>query len=712
MILDNMKLISRRTDKMKCRINSMWFPAMIVIVVGISNAGFYDFEGGGGFTLNGNAVVDSGSVRLTENAGSLTGSVIFDSISPDPVANFDVSFDFRMTSGADGMSFALMDTSVLASTVTFGESGPGVGSLSVGFDIYDNGGVEPPGGNYVDIRLENVVIATAVPTFTMESSQWHHANISFIGGNLTLVLTPEGGTEETLFDAVAVPGFTPFVGRYGFGARTGGSTSEQRVDNVRIGKRTKAYNPTPADGEWFRYYTDVTELEWTLPPSLFDANDVTCDVLWFGTDPESTPELLVDNAEVELVSLGGRVDGQAHYYWRVDCYDPNGDVMMKTEGDLWTFSSDRDTPMVFVDESGLAGEESTDISEELPIPNRDDYLLSLSSDPGSDTVTITVNEVPTNNRLTTTKETVESWDGDALNAPLLSIDAGYPTESRINSSADDMEESVVDGTLVGNGGQTSSDLEIFNDGPDMIIGLRFNDIAIVQGRTIVSAVVKFVVDETEASGEVHGFVTGEAVDSAAPFDVATAYRLRDRLAANPTTSVPFIWTADYAIGETIVTSDIGPIIQEIVNRPSWGVGNSIALFLTETMYPDVPDIDFINATDPWALRGSSTYVLDTNNWQGVTVTIAAIDDEELEPDPDTVTLEHEVVGTGVWAGVQADPVEVSITENECGAWLFKAYDFNQNCFVDIADLADIVDAWLTCTWPNIPGSGCVDIYKP
>lgn len=69
---------------MMYRSNLSWFLAMTVIV-GISSASvLYDFEGGGpGFTVNGNAVVDSGSMRLTENVGDRNGSVIFDQISTD-----------------------------------------------------------------------------------------------------------------------------------------------------------------------------------------------------------------------------------------------------------------------------------------------------------------------------------------------------------------------------------------------------------------------------------------------------------------------------------------------------------------------------------------------------------------------------------------------------------------------------------------------------
>ncbi len=699
MILDNFNLISWRTNKMNFRINLMWFLAMI-IVVGISNADFYDFEGGGGFTLNGNAAVDSGSVMLTPNVGSQRGTVIFDSIPTDPIANFEVSFDFWIgPAGADGMCFALMDASH-GLTALFGETGPGAGSLSVSFDTYQNSG--DPSGNFVQIRLDDTSVATAIPTFSMESSQWHHADISFAGGNLTLVLTPEGGVAETLFDAVAVSGFTPFAGRYGFGARTGGSTSEHRVDNVSIGERRKAFNPSPADGEWFRYYTDVTELAWTLPPPLIDPN-VTCDVLWFGTDPESTPELLVDKAAVELVSLGLRADAQAHYYWRVDCYDPNGGFELKTEGDLWTFSSARDIPMVFVDENP-AGAESTTGSEEYPITSRDDYLLSLSSDPGSDTVTITVNTI------TNTWEEMEAGVGSDSAKLTVGYNGAGTAINSIVAGDDDAEQDLYEDGRMDRG---SSDLEFFFDGSSQqIIGLRFQNVIIPQGATINSARVDFQVDSTSDHGEVYGIVTGENDPNARPI-ADTAYELSNRFAANPTTATSsFAWTADYSVGTIVPTGDISSVIQEIVDHVDWAPGNSILLFFTEDPYPAPVDIDFIDAEDPWASR-SSTYVLDTNNWEGVTVTIVAIDDEVLEPDPEMVTLVHQVVGTGVWAGVQADPVEVTITdENECGAWSFEAYDFNLNCVVDLADLVELVNAWLTCTMPNIAGSGCVETYRP
>ncbi len=244
-----------------------------------------------------------------------------------------------------------------------------------------------------------------------------------------------------------------------------------------------------------------------------------------------------------------------------------------------------------------------------------------------------------------------------------------------------------------------------------MIGLRFNSVAIPQGATIDSAIVEFEVDETEATGEVHGIVTGEDVDSAAAL-VNDAFHLRDRLAANPTVATSsFAWTADYTVSTKVPTSDISSIIQDIVDRAGWNSGQSIVLFFTEDMNPDAADIDFIDPTDPWAPR-SSTYVLDSSNWDtGVTVTIAAIDDSDLETDPDPITLTSTASsGDAAWDGVSVADVIVNVAENECGAWSFSAYDVNTDCFVGLADLAMFLDEYLTCTTPNI--SGCVETYRP
>lgn len=159
-----------------------------------------------------------------------------------------------------------------------------------------------------------------------------------------------------------------------------------------------------------------------------------------------------------------------------------------------------------------------------------------------------------------------------------------------------------------------------------------------------------------------------------------------------------------------MTSDIASVIQEIVNQSGWTNNNSLVLFFTENMYPDDADIDFIEAADPWAPR-SSTYELNSGNWQGVTVTIAAVDDSDLETDPDPITLTATTSSTDAgWTGLTVADVIVNVGENECGAWSFATYDLNTDCYVNIGDLAMLLEEWLTCTVPNV--GYCTDAYRP
>ncbi len=337
--------------------------ASLVIVTGESV--LYDFEGGGpGFTVNGNAAVHNGSMRLTENAGSLSGSVIFDQMSTDPVTDFKVSFDFLALNadGADGLSFALMDAAVHGPTAIFGESGPGTGSLSIGIDLYDNGGEAQVGGNYFDIRLNNVVIASAVPSFTMEGTGWHHVDISFKSNLLTLVVTRQGGVPETLFDAVPVTGYTPFVGRFGFGARTGGVSNEHRVDNVKFGgpewKVTDPqYSPAPDGNGWIDPEVDLT-LTWERAALGPCGGEVAYHVIWttdeaVANDPNAEPYVTVN--DLQAVIAAADLNYEDEIYWRVDV--SYGGITQI--GDVWYVEAIKLVPDIVsqpVDTFGRVGE--------------------------------------------------------------------------------------------------------------------------------------------------------------------------------------------------------------------------------------------------------------------------------------------------------------------------------------------------------------------
>jgi hypothetical protein len=156
-------------------------------------------------------------------------------------------------------------------------------------------------------------------------------------------------------------------------------------------------------------------------------------------------------------------------------------------------------------------------------------------------------------------------------------------EGRIDRGSDDQEEIVSSGDY-DNG---STDLEITEEGDaasNQIIGLRFNNVLVPQGADITTAYVQFHVDETDVPGDNRPgtkFLRGEAVDNAATFSTASTHNISSR----PTTSAEAswdwpIWTTEHQEGPDQRTSDISAVIKEIIDRPGWSPGNSLALIIT------------------------------------------------------------------------------------------------------------------------------------
>ncbi len=155
-------------------------------------------------------------------------------------------------------------------------------------------------------------------------------------------------------------------------------------------------------------------------------------------------------------------------------------------------------------------------------------------------------------------------------------------EVRVAAGDDDAEERVDDGSV----DLTSSDLEITEEGApadNQLIGMRFNNIDIPQGAIITSAYVQFHVDETDVDSDNRPgtkFLRGEAVDNAATFSDADF-----DISSRPTTSAEAswdwpLWLTEHEEGPDQQTSDISAVIQELVDRPGWSPGNSLALIIT------------------------------------------------------------------------------------------------------------------------------------
>jgi hypothetical protein len=177
---------------------------------------------------------------------------------------------------------------------------------------------------------------------------------------------------------------------------------------------------------------------------------------------------------------------------------------------------------------------------------------------------------------------------------------------RVEASKDDAEERVSSGGSVS---LTSGDLELTEDGSkEQMVGVRFRDLEIPQGATIVDARIRFTVDES-GSGSTRLTIEGERSDDADAFstdDEDVSSRRRTRAAVDWD---PDPWTGIGSAGADQRTPRLTEIVQEIVDRPGWSEGNAMVFVIsgsgdrTAESYDGEPsdapriDVDYLEPCD-------------------------------------------------------------------------------------------------------------------
>ena len=105
------------------------------------------------------------------------------------------------------------------------------------------------------------------------------------------------------------------------------------------------------------------------------------------------------------------------------------------------------------------------------------------------------------------------------------------------------------------------------------------DLSIPQGANITNAYIQFQVDEP-FSGTTDLMIEGHATNNAPTFTSANA-NISNRNRTNAVVGwTPVPWTTVGEAGTDQQTPDIATVIQEIVNRPQWLSGNSLAVILS------------------------------------------------------------------------------------------------------------------------------------
>jgi K319-like protein/SdiA-regulated protein len=156
------------------------------------------------------------------------------------------------------------------------------------------------------------------------------------------------------------------------------------------------------------------------------------------------------------------------------------------------------------------------------------------------------------------------------------VDPVGVSDRRIAAGTDDAEENAS-----GHVSLNSNDIELIYDKSAQTVGLRFTSLTIPRGATITNATIQFRADEVQS--EVTNLsVRGQAAGNAATFsgssgDVSTRSRTAASVAWSPTA-----WSVTGEAGANQRTPDLAAVIQEIVNRSDWSVGNALVIIVTGT----------------------------------------------------------------------------------------------------------------------------------
>ncbi|MEI6852144.1 MAG: T9SS type A sorting domain-containing protein [Bacteroidota bacterium] len=168
----------------------------------------------------------------------------------------------------------------------------------------------------------------------------------------------------------------------------------------------------------------------------------------------------------------------------------------------------------------------------------------------------------------------------AFNIPVFA----QPTTIQIPvmSSADDADESVEDNIFVNPGDMQldNPELEMIYDNNVLRLchletGIRFTNVTIPQGATIVKAYIQFTCKQT-GSDVVNLIFSGQNSNNAAPFASSSGNISTRPLTTASVNWVPLGWYTTDEAGLDQRTPSLVPVVQEIVNRTGWISGNAMA----------------------------------------------------------------------------------------------------------------------------------------
>lgn len=143
---------------------------------------------------------------------------------------------------------------------------------------------------------------------------------------------------------------------------------------------------------------------------------------------------------------------------------------------------------------------------------------------------------------------------------------------RVVGSTNDAEEKENGDMYI-----NSTDLELIHgDDNDQVVGMRFQNITIPAGSSILSTVIEFTTDEGR-TGTTNLVFSGEAIDDA-PIFTNDDNNISNRTLTTASVAWDNVppWNTTW---ETHQTPDLSSIMQELVDRPGWSSGNDMVFIV-------------------------------------------------------------------------------------------------------------------------------------
>ena len=142
---------------------------------------------------------------------------------------------------------------------------------------------------------------------------------------------------------------------------------------------------------------------------------------------------------------------------------------------------------------------------------------------------------------------------------------------RVSVGSDDAEENNSGTVNIPHG-----TIELVFDRNNQIVGIRFTNVQVPHGATILYSYIQFQA-ETTNSQLTTLTITGQAADNPLTFKNSKRNISSRGRTQNSTSWSPVEWMVINEAGDNQRTSDLSSIVQEIIDRPGWSQGNSIVI---------------------------------------------------------------------------------------------------------------------------------------